>query len=476
MRSFADFSPDSLTSYEYAACPRTGTVDGSGWRVRRHRCAVTTAVSFQEVTKRYLPPRARSSALVTEALSALGRRTGLARPGPAAPPPVREVLALDRVSFDVVEGESFGLIGPNGAGKSTALKLLTRVSPLSAGRIDVRGKVGALLEVGSGVHPELSGRENIWLYGRILGMRGSEIRARFDSIVEFAELGHVLDMPVKRYSSGMQLRLGFSIASHIDPDVFVVDEALSVGDALFQAKCVQRMSQFTQEGRTLIFVSHQLGAMEALCQRAAFINEGRLVAQGPVHDVLDRYLGWVEEARTQIVKQIEDPPNGSVTLLSASCHDDEGNERHVFGPRDFLEVRLRFESPRLERPNVAIGITDGRPGYLVFCSTAEDGQAPPVVGPGPWEIVLRIGELRLRPRLYQVICIVADSDSVTWKTDALNATTFRVESPELGEGPIALMSARVAGALDLDYEWNVRESVLDDSADGGLSVTGAAPT
>lgn len=434
---------------------------------------MNTAVSFHEVTKRYLPPKARSSALVSQALLALRRRVDISRAEGGTSSADQEVLALDRVSFDVLEGESFGLIGPNGAGKSTALKLLTRVSPITSGRIDVRGRIGALLEVGSGVHPELSGRENIWLYGRILGMRAPEIRERFDSIVEFAELGHVLDMPVKRYSSGMQLRLGFSIASHIDPDIFVVDEALSVGDAVFQAKCVQRMSQFIQEGRTLIFVSHQLAAMEALCQRAAFILEGRLVVQGRVHDVLEQYLAWVEEARSQVVKPVEGPPKGSVTLLRASCHGDDGNERHVFGTRDYLEIRLRFDSPRLERPNVAVGITDGRPGYLVFCSMAEDGQAPPVVGPGPWEVVLRIGELRLRPRLYEVICVVADNESRAWMTDALTATTFRVENPELGEGPVALVSARVAGALDVDYEWNV-ENVLDDDG-SDLPITGVAP-
>jgi lipopolysaccharide transport system ATP-binding protein len=434
-----------------------------------------TAVSFKEVTKRYLPQRTRSGEFVTEALLALRRRVRLSRQDPGGSTPAREVLALDRVSFDVLEGESFGLVGPNGAGKSTALKLLTRVSPLTEGRIEVRGTIGALLEVGSGVHPELTGRENIWLYGRILGMRGAVIRQRFDSIVDFAELGHVLDMPVKRYSSGMQLRLGFSIASHIDPDIFVVDEALSVGDAAFQAKCVERMSRFSQEGRTLIFVSHQLAAMESLCQRAAFIAGGRLMTQGPVHGVIERYLAWVEESRSQLVKPIDDVPKGVVTLIGASCHGDDGQERHVFGPRDYLEIRLRFDSPRLERPNVAIGITDGRPGYLVFCSTAEDGQAPPVVGPGPWEVVLRIGELRLRPRLYEVICIVADSESRVWLMDALKASTFRVENRELGEGPIALVSARVAGALDVDYEWEVREAPLDDGADGSVSITGAAP-
>jgi lipopolysaccharide transport system ATP-binding protein len=434
---------------------------------------VTVAVSFQEVTKRFRAPKVRSTALVTELLSGLSRRGGDVPSDKARSRSSREVVALDRVSFDVVEGESFGLIGPNGAGKSTALKLLTRVSPLSEGRIDVRGRIGALLEVGSGVHPELSGRENIWLYGRILGMRGHSIREKFDSIVDFAELGHVLDMPVKRYSSGMQLRLGFSIASHVDPDVFVVDEALSVGDAVFQAKCVERMSQFVSEGRTLIFVSHQLGAIEALCQRAVFLLGGRVITEGPVHEVLERYLGWVETTRSQSSKSVQDPGSGLVTLLDASCHGDDGTERHVFGPRDYLEVRLRFDSPRLERPNVAIGITDGRPGYLVFCSMAEDGQAPPSVGPGPWEVVLRIGQLRLRPRLYEVICIVTDGETGAWMTDYLKATTFRVEDKELGEGPVALLSARVAGALDLDYEWEVRETVPGDDADGGLSITGS---
>lgn len=419
-------------------------------------------MSFQDVTKRFRAARVRSSALVTDILSGFGRRTTRAQSDPASTASAREVTALDRVSFDVSEGESFGLIGPNGAGKSTALKLLTRVSPPTEGRIDVRGRVGALLEVGSGVHPELSGRENIWLYGRILGMRGPEIRNRFDSIVDFAELGHVLDMPVKRYSSGMQLRLGFSIASHIDPDIFVVDEALSVGDAVFQAKCVERMSQFVNEGRTLIFVSHQLGAMEAVCQRAAFMLSGRIVEQGPVHEVLERYLGWVEETRLEGTRPVAEAHSDQVNFLCASCHGEDGSERHVFGPRDYLEIRLRFDSPRLERPNVAVGITDGRPGYLVFCSMAEDGQAPPVVGPGPWEVVLRIGELRLRPRLYEVICIVADSESVGWLTDALRVATFRVESSELGEGPVALMSARVAGAVDVDYEWEVHETVLED--------------
>src|SRR4051812_30799518 len=174
----------------------------------------------------------------------------------------RGKLALEDVSFTVEEGESVALIGPNGAGKTTALKLLARISRPSAGRIRMRGRLAALIEVSSGLHPELTGRENIWLYGRILGMSRTEIHERFDAIVDFAELADVLDRPVKMYSSGMELRLGFAIASHLDPDIFIVDEALAVGDAGFQVKCVERMTALVREGRTLLFVSHNLQAVE----------------------------------------------------------------------------------------------------------------------------------------------------------------------------------------------------------------------
>src|SRR5437879_7136076 len=235
------------------------------------------AVRFEGVSKRYLRGGPRYASLRYD-IAAMARGLGASLRG--LEPEPRGTLALDDVSFEVQEGESFAIIGPNGAGKTTALKLISRISYPTAGRIRVRGRVAALIEVGSGVHPELTARENIWLYGQILGMPKSEIRRRFDDIVGFAELSHVLDTPVKMYSSGMQLRLGFAIASHLDPDIFVVDEALAVGDAGFQARCVERMTRLVAEGRTLLFVSHNLSAVEAVCRRGAFLLDGRVLAMG----------------------------------------------------------------------------------------------------------------------------------------------------------------------------------------------------
>ena len=254
------------------------------------------AVRFEEVTKRY--PRGWTEgeepryASLRHDLASVGKRLSSRARGR----PARETgaLALKDVSFEIEEGESFAIIGPNGAGKSTALKLISRISYPTSGRIRIRGRVAALMEVGSGVHPELTGRENIWLYGQILGMTKADIRRRFDEIVEFSELGGAIDTPVKFFSSGMQLRLGFSIAAHLEPDVFVVDEALAVGDAGFQAKCVERMTKLTREGHTLLFVSHDLSAIEAVCERGMFLLDGKVAAVGTQRDALRAYLDWVD--------------------------------------------------------------------------------------------------------------------------------------------------------------------------------------
>src|SRR4249920_3633634 len=241
------------------------------------------AVRFEKVTKRY--PRGWTAgeepryASLRHDLASVGKRLSSRARGR----PARETgaLALKDVSFEIEEGESFAIIGPNGAGKSTTLKLISRISYPTSGRISIRGRVAALMEVGSGVHPELTGRENIWLYGQILGMTKADIRRRFDEIVEFSDLARAVDTPVKFFSSGMQLRLGFSIAVHLDPDIFVVDEALAVGDASFQVKCIQRMSSLVASGRTLLFVSHSLAVVRDLCPRGILLQRGRLTDIGP---------------------------------------------------------------------------------------------------------------------------------------------------------------------------------------------------
>jgi lipopolysaccharide transport system ATP-binding protein len=198
--------------------------------------------------------------------------------------------AVKGVSFEVRRGEAFGIIGPNGAGKSTLLKLLTRILKPTRGNLQVRGQVGALIEVSAGFHGDLTGRENVYMQGAVMGMKRAEIARKLDEIVEFAGLSAFIDTPVKRYSSGMNARLGFSIAAHLDPDVLLIDEVLAVGDMAFQAKCVDRMKQFKRDGAAIVFISHQLASVADLCDRAALMLAGETQIIGPTEAVIDRYF------------------------------------------------------------------------------------------------------------------------------------------------------------------------------------------
>src|SRR3989449_1954633 len=193
---------------------------------------------------------------------------------------VEEIWALRDINFEIRQGEVVGIIGRNGSGKSTLLKILSRITEPTEGRVSIRGRVSSLLEVGTGFHPELTGRENIFLNGAILGMTRAEIRRKFDEIVAFAEIEKFLDTPVKRYSSGMYLRLAFAVACHLEPEILVVDEVLAVGDAAFQAKCIGKMGDVARQGRTVVFVSHNLAAVTALCSSAMLIRDGRLMYSG----------------------------------------------------------------------------------------------------------------------------------------------------------------------------------------------------
>ncbi|MBK1857499.1 ABC transporter ATP-binding protein [Cerasicoccus arenae] len=201
-----------------------------------------------------------------------------------------ELRALDDVSFKVKTGEILGVIGHNGAGKSTLLKILSRITEPTSGEATLRGRVASLLEVGTGFHPELSGRDNIFLSGAVLGMSKDEIAQKFDRIVEFSEIGKFINTPIKRYSSGMTVRLGFAVAAHLDADILIVDEVLAVGDARFQEKCLNMIRSIQEDGRTIIFVSHNSSAIESLCTRAILLERGKIVADGPAHQVMRRYL------------------------------------------------------------------------------------------------------------------------------------------------------------------------------------------
>jgi ABC-2 type transport system ATP-binding protein/lipopolysaccharide transport system ATP-binding protein len=242
-------------------------------------------IEAEGLGKRYLlgedtAGRSSIGELVTARLARAGRR-----------PPREEVWSLLDVDLTVTEGEAVGLVGPNGAGKSTLLKVLSRITEPTTGVCRTRGRVGSLLEVGTGFHPELTGRENVYLSGAIHGMGRRRIDALYDEIVEFAGIPRFLDTPVKRYSSGMYLRLAFAVAAHLDADILLVDEVLAVGDAEFQRRCLGRMAEVERSGRTVLFVSHNVDAIARLCPRALWLDHGRVVADGPVADVVDAYLG-----------------------------------------------------------------------------------------------------------------------------------------------------------------------------------------
>jgi lipopolysaccharide transport system ATP-binding protein len=253
------------------------------------------AIRVENLAKSYRITRAaerRGYKTLRESLVGLANRT-ISRAKGAAADSEEEFWALSDVSFEVNPGEVVGIIGRNGAGKSTLLKILSRITRPTTGSVELRGRIGSLLEVGTGFHPELSGRENIYLNGSILGMRREDIDSKFDAIVDFSGVSRFLDIPVKRYSSGMQVRLAFGVAAHLDPEILVIDEVLAVGDIDFQNKCLSRIQEVTHSGRTVLFVSHNMTAVQALCTRALMLKNGRISDSGTATEVVSRYLASV---------------------------------------------------------------------------------------------------------------------------------------------------------------------------------------
>ena len=409
------------------------------------------AVAFDSVSKRYRGGGSRYASLrhdMTRAVRTLG---GLLRRGPRGQ---AGTLALDRVSFEVDEGEAFGIIGPNGAGKSTILKLIARITYPSGGRIRLRGRVGALIEIGAGIHPELTGRENIWLFGRFLGMSRPEIAQRFDDIVDFAELGHVLDRPVKMYSTGMRLRLGFAITSHLDPDIFVVDEALAVGDAWFQAKCSERMSRLLADGRTLVLVSHNLSVVEALCPRGMLLIDGRVHTLGRIQEVLKSYMDWVDarhHARAQLKRAA--PRGGFLSIAGVAVYGLDGVERYRFRPGEGIEVRLSAvaEQP-IKSPWFSLGVSDGRPGALIMCSMLERGQSFDL-GPGEHVLACRIPSLPLGPRSYELWMSVRDASAAVDIVDWSCVGSVQIEEDPREAAPNALSAPWMYGPVRVPFQW-----------------------
>jgi lipopolysaccharide transport system ATP-binding protein len=265
--------------------------------------------------------------------------------------------ALKDVSFKIDQGDRVGIIGSNGAGKSTMLKVLSRITEPTEGRISIKGRVASLLEVGTGFHPELSGRENIFLNGAILGMKRNDIKQKFDAIVDFAGVEKFLDTPVKRYSSGMYVRLGFAISAHLEPEILIVDEVLAVGDAEFQRKCLGKMKDASTSGRTILFVSHNLTAVQGLCNKAMFMQKGRLMEMGETNQVLANYLSQVQKTALEswYLTPEEAPGNDKVRLKSIKLEPQYvGNLRHL-DVRTPFKVKIEFWN-MMDRANLNVSL------------------------------------------------------------------------------------------------------------------------
>jgi lipopolysaccharide transport system ATP-binding protein len=318
--------------------------------------------------------------------------------------PDEEMWALKDVSFQVKPGEVVGLVGRNGAGKSTLLKIISRITPPTTGQIEMRGRVGSLLEVGTGFHPELTGRENIFLNGAILGMSRTEIKKRFDEIVAFAEIERFLDTPVKRYSSGMYTRLAFAVASHLEPEIMIVDEVLAVGDAQFQKKCLGRMGEVSREGRTILFVSHNMSAIKSLCTRGILVEGGRITHDGTTDEVVNRYLAAGSGmAGTGVIPDSAprfSDAKGEARVRSVRLTDREGRDvSQLYFGQPFrvgvtFELMKDFADPHLE---ISISTLDGT---QVTYSANTDGGHEPVPMPAGRHEVWADFDCTLLPREY----------------------------------------------------------------------------
>jgi lipopolysaccharide transport system ATP-binding protein len=284
----------------------------------------------------------------------------------------KDFWALRDVSFDVAEGEVVGLIGKNGAGKSTMLKLLSRITEPTTGEAIVKGRVASLLEVGTGFHPELSGRDNVFLNGAIMGMTRPEIKAKFDAIVDFAGIERHIDTPVKRYSSGMFVRLGFAIAAHLEPEILIVDEVLAVGDIEFQQKCIGKMKDVSRGGRTVIFVSHNMGVMRSLCSRCVWLHQGQKKLEGASDDVIRAYSGGNTDGWVTQWKESSPPEKPHVYAVSIDQKDHDGSENF----RSSEPILLNIELGGMERGNgvVSMEVRD-KDGNLIIHS-GEDYHRP----------------------------------------------------------------------------------------------------
>jgi lipopolysaccharide transport system ATP-binding protein len=334
------------------------------------------------------------------------------------------IWALKDVSLEIKRGEVVGIIGPNGAGKTTLLKILSRITEPTEGQAEIYGRVGSLLEVGTGFHPELTGRENIYLNGAILGMKKAEIAQKFDEIVAFAEIEEFIDTPVKHYSSGMYVRLAFAVAAHLEPEILLVDEVLAVGDAAFQKKCLGKMEDVADQGRTVLFVSHNMAAVQRLCNTGILLNSGKTLAAGSASKVTELYLQEVGDA-TLSWERLSSEPTSEAYFTRIYLSDEKGEKIEQVITGSLLSVTMEFTVAKRSRNlQLSIGLLDGL-GNVIFGSAPQDAGLVPPEEIGNYRAIIRFPPEILLAKTYGI-------KAVLWITefgviDSVNSLRFPVQ-------------------------------------------------
>ncbi|HZN09501.1 MAG TPA: ABC transporter ATP-binding protein [Pyrinomonadaceae bacterium] len=366
-----------------------------------------------------------------------------------------EILwALKDVSFEVAPGDVVGIIGRNGAGKSTLLKVLSRIAEPTTGRVELYGRVASLLEVGTGFHPELTGRENIFLNGSILGMTRREIETKFDEIVAFAEVEKFIETPVKRYSSGMYVRLAFAVAAHLEPEILIVDEVLAVGDAAFQKKCLGRMRDVANTGRTVLFVSHNMAAVSSLCSKAMVLWEGKVeYPLGSVEAAIQQYLTQVHNVtKTKLADRTDRQGNGKVRIKDFVAFDKQGNELEYLATGQEVDFRIYYSSneTNLQNVAVAIGISSNSGSFVSMLSNQVAGETFETIARDGY-FTCKIKKLPLMPGNYTAGLIVRANDVIL---DWIQQAVTLVVEPGDFYGTGRMPPASHSGVL-LEQEWGL---------------------
>jgi len=368
---------------------------------------------------------------------------------------LEEIWALQDINFEIKQGERVGIIGRNGAGKSTLLKILSRITHPSAGRVHIKGRVASLLEVGTGFHPELTGRENIYLNGAILGMTRQEIKSKFDEIVDFAEVEKFLDTPVKRYSSGMYVRLAFAVAAHLEPEILLVDEVLAVGDIRFQRKCLKRMEGISQEGRTVLFVSHNMPSITSLCECCILLESGQIRKMGITSDVVLAYYNEEESSPTSFDLQKTEKQIGDtyIRLLAGTVKDQHGKSPQEFLITELLHVTMTYRI--LQQTDIKfVPAFDFYTSEGIYAFGA-GWQHPTVLPPGEYSCTCIIPKNFLNEGVYCIgLNIYSFETGTTPHIFEQNALSFNVRDPLEGTRPHGYYGT-ISGVVRPQFECNV---------------------